>query len=405
ISQHVGLIADYYYQKVRNELHNNTDEPSCPSRGILVKSIQIILLRNQNCKDTISKNLVGPDLDNTEKHLVETIQRECNGRPKCDLRETWKIKPTFNCNGSLVPADRIRITGECVETQVDNKSVFDFYLITKLTLPKKAIFISGNRKLNKRCQLTGNYSQIDITLLHLEFSTTQSENKTDFFSITDSGRDIHLYYQSQNVTANTGESFRLENAILEVNLNNGFVWMKIEANDGGNVSCMESDLDWHIPSVIDGLNIEDTSILVKTIKIISAVWIVSISSCVALSLVILIRKRGNKTRTSISNVTSTQSDNHVYNVTSPQHDNHVYTEAIVNQRDIHIYTNASTNRRENNVYDLTVTEQRDNHIYNSGIIIPPELRIYSEILQTDSSESEHLEVLDLDVEPHYIFIK
>ncbi|KAI8772756.1 hypothetical protein BgiBS90_026235, partial [Biomphalaria glabrata] len=70
----------------------------------------------QNCKDIISKNLVGTDLDNTEKHLVETIQRECNGRPKCDLQETWKIKPTFNCNGSLVPADRIRITGECVET-------------------------------------------------------------------------------------------------------------------------------------------------------------------------------------------------------------------------------------------------------------------------------------------------
>ncbi|KAI8772757.1 hypothetical protein BgiBS90_026236, partial [Biomphalaria glabrata] len=46
ISHTVRLNADYYYPKVTNELHNNTDESSCPSRGILVTSNQIVLLKN-----------------------------------------------------------------------------------------------------------------------------------------------------------------------------------------------------------------------------------------------------------------------------------------------------------------------------------------------------------------------
>ncbi|KAI8772755.1 hypothetical protein BgiBS90_026234, partial [Biomphalaria glabrata] len=77
---------------------------------------------------------------------------------------------------------------------VNNKSVFDLNQIKELQLQNNIVIISQNKKINKTCQLTGNYSQINLKLLHLEFSTTQSENNTDFFSIKDTEKKVNLYY-------------------------------------------------------------------------------------------------------------------------------------------------------------------------------------------------------------------
>ncbi|KAK6985697.1 hypothetical protein BgiMline_015295, partial [Biomphalaria glabrata] len=70
----------------------------------------------RNCSGQRYKDLKGPNLNAIEKRLVEIIHKECNGRIQCKLQETWKVKPSLNCNGSLLPADRIVIKGQCLET-------------------------------------------------------------------------------------------------------------------------------------------------------------------------------------------------------------------------------------------------------------------------------------------------
>ncbi|KAI8772760.1 hypothetical protein BgiBS90_026239, partial [Biomphalaria glabrata] len=75
---------------------------------------------------------------------------------------------------------------------IDNKTVFDLQLIQKLHLLHNFFIISKNREINRICQLNGHGGIINITLLLLDFDTTESENTTQLFSINDSDTEAFL---------------------------------------------------------------------------------------------------------------------------------------------------------------------------------------------------------------------
>ncbi|XP_055887933.1 uncharacterized protein LOC129926639 isoform X2 [Biomphalaria glabrata] len=241
ISKQVALTIDYYYGSVSSELNQYPD--MCPSLGFLVETVSF---QNKNCTKNMQRELNSTDLNADEKLLAQMILNKSNGRSNFSLEETLKIRPKMTCNGSPIPADKIVIKGQCLETNVNYGTVFHFLHIEELPSLKEVFIISPNQKLNKACQLTGNGSTIVITLLHLDFNnTTQLEKETDFLSIIDTDRDIYLYYNSTNYSEITFKNISVENATLQVHMINGFLWMKIKANNEAtfNVTCIERGND------------------------------------------------------------------------------------------------------------------------------------------------------------------
>ncbi|KAI8772759.1 hypothetical protein BgiBS90_026238, partial [Biomphalaria glabrata] len=114
-SQPVTLSADYNYKSVTNEGGENVFDVPCPSKGIVIESLHIIV--SKKCSERGSKHILNnTGVNEKEKLLVKYIQKECTGRPQCELQETWNIRPTLKCNGSQIPIDKINIKGRCLQT-------------------------------------------------------------------------------------------------------------------------------------------------------------------------------------------------------------------------------------------------------------------------------------------------
>uniref|UniRef100_A0A2C9KLN0 SUEL-type lectin domain-containing protein n=1 Tax=Biomphalaria glabrata TaxID=6526 RepID=A0A2C9KLN0_BIOGL len=238
-SQPFTSSADYNYQRVTNDGGKNVYDDPCPSQGIVIESLQIGIVKR--CSESGSKHILNnAGVNEKEKLLVKYIQKECTGRPQCQLQETWNIRPTLKCNGSQVPIDKINIKGRCLQTNIDNKTVFDLQQIQKLHLLHNVFIISQSQKINRICQLSGHAGTIKITLLLLDFDTTESENTTQLFSINDSDTDAFLCLNPKIMSNLIQHAYTsVKNATMEVVMNNGFLWMEIEAQNTTSLVCEE----------------------------------------------------------------------------------------------------------------------------------------------------------------------
>uniref|UniRef100_A0A2C9M4V6 SUEL-type lectin domain-containing protein n=1 Tax=Biomphalaria glabrata TaxID=6526 RepID=A0A2C9M4V6_BIOGL len=115
ISQTFTLSADYIHQRVTNDGGENVFDDPCPSQGIVIESLQIVIVKK--CSESGSKHILNnAGVNEKEKLLVKYIQKECTGRPQCELQETWNIRPTLKCNDSQIPIEKINIKGRCLQT-------------------------------------------------------------------------------------------------------------------------------------------------------------------------------------------------------------------------------------------------------------------------------------------------
>ncbi|KAK0047327.1 hypothetical protein Bpfe_023311, partial [Biomphalaria pfeifferi] len=115
VSQTFTLSADYNYQRVANEGGKNVYDDPCPSQGIVIESLQIVI--GKKCSESGFKHILNSTgLNEKEKLLVKYIQKECIGRPQCELQETWNIRPALKCNDLQTPIDKINIQGKCLQT-------------------------------------------------------------------------------------------------------------------------------------------------------------------------------------------------------------------------------------------------------------------------------------------------
>lgn len=68
---------------------------------------------------------------------------------------------------------------------IDNKTVFNFQQIKRLHLSHNIFIISQKQTINRICQFTGKEGTIKIIYYQLDINTSESENNTQLFSITD----------------------------------------------------------------------------------------------------------------------------------------------------------------------------------------------------------------------------
>ncbi|KAH9496482.1 hypothetical protein Btru_043137 [Bulinus truncatus] len=98
-----------------------TDKDACSNTGILIERVRISF-ENEHIRQA-SREVKGNNSE--ERKFLILLQRECNGRSRCQLLESSRNPLIVNCNCSNVEIEAIEIKYLCTPITPNNVTVFD----------------------------------------------------------------------------------------------------------------------------------------------------------------------------------------------------------------------------------------------------------------------------------------